>query len=358
MEQFIIIALIAAALGAGVTVLDKHLVGRIPPRAFILLIGIFGLFSIALFPITNTAYPEPQYWAYGIGLGLLFGLLIFSWFRAFRVGEVSRVAPLGIFSTILITLGGIIFFDEVLSQRQWVAFSLFLIGGLLLSLRLEKQLIFLDPKNIFKVVVTVSDETAKLFKHPVNHSMKVSRTFLRSIEHTTGDITDNLVNLLSGKVFRVRARTKIRFAKGFWWAALAVLIAVPYSLLTKELNTTIGPLSGFITIRVGIFVFALIMLIDHFREVREAFKDPQAIVIAAIKEPFAMFVTFLVLVASTAGPLGLVRSIMSIDGAIILILSIIFAHFGFIEESLRRREIVQKTLGVLFLVAGSITLFF
>jgi uncharacterized membrane protein len=357
MEQYILIALVAAVLGSGIIVIDKHLVSRIPVRAFVLLIGIFGLLSITLFPLTGTPFPNSEHWLYGIGLGMLFGFIIFSWFRAFRIGEVSRVAPLGIFSTILITVGGIIFFEEALSQRQWIAFGLFLVGGALLSLRLEKQLVFLDPKNIFKVVVTVSDETAKIFKHPVDHSMKVSRQFLRSIEHTTGDITDNLVELLSGKTFKVRARTKIRFARGFWWAAIAVIASVPYALLAKELNTTIDPLSGFIMIRTGVFVFALIMLIDRFKDIKEALKDPHAIGIAAIKEPFAMFTAFLVLLASSIAPLGLVRSVLSLDAAIVLVMSVILARMGFIEESLRRREIVQKTLGVLFLLSGSLTLF-
>lgn len=357
MEQFIAAALTAAFLGAFVTVADKYLLTRLQPRAFLFLIGVFGLLSISLLPLTGTPFPEAQYWAYGGGIGMLFGLLVFSWFRAFRVGEVGRVAPLSIFSTILITLGGIVFFDEVLSQRQWVAFGLFVAGGAFLSLRLERQLVFLDPKNIFKVVVTVSDETAKLFKHPIGHSVRVSRKFLRSIEHTTGDITDNLVNVLSGKVFKVRSRTKIRFARGFWWAALAVVLAVPYALFAKELNMAIGPLSGLITIRVGLFVFSLIMLIDHVKDIRAAFQDPRALGLAAIKEPFAIGVAFLVLFASTNGPLGLVRSVMSIDAAIVLILSVVLARLGLIEEGLRRREVVQKTLGVLFLVAGSIVLF-
>lgn len=357
MEQFIAAALAAAFLGAFVTVADKYLLTRLPPRAFLLLVGVFGLFSIGLLPLTGTPFPEPRYWAYGIGLGMIFGLLVFSWFRAFRIGEVGRVAPLGIFSTIMITLGGIVFFEEVLTRRQWVAFGLFMVGGALLSLRLERQLVFLDPKNIFKVVVIVSDETAKLFKHPIGHTVRVSRKFLRSIEHTTGDITDNLVNLLSGKVFRVRSRTKIRFARGFWWAAFAVVLAVPYALFAKELNIIIGPLSGLVTIRVGLFVFALIMLIDHVRDVRTALEDPRALGLAAIKEPFAIAVAFLVLFASTNGPIGLVRSVMSIDAAIVLALSVVLARLGFINEGLRRREVVQKTLGVLFLVAGSVVLF-
>ncbi len=67
--------------------------------------------------------------------GLATGASWFCYFRALKVGEASRVAPVDKLSVVLVALFAVAFLGERPSVREWVGIALVGAGALLLSLK-------------------------------------------------------------------------------------------------------------------------------------------------------------------------------------------------------------------------------
>jgi hypothetical protein len=112
-----------------------------------------------------------------------------------------------------------------------------------------------------------------------------------------------------------------------------------------------------VTVRIGILVFALIILINHVKDLKYSLEQPKTIFYAAIKEPFAIAAVILALYATFLGPLSVVRSIASAESAIVLIGSFFLVKLGLIDGGIKRKEIIQKSVGVILIISGSVLLF-
>ena len=55
----------------------------------------------------------------------------------------------------------------------------------------------------------------------------------------------------------IRFKKKLKLIRGLGWYLASVLLYVPYTLLAKEYNVTVGIANGFAAIRVGLFVAGL-----------------------------------------------------------------------------------------------------
>ena len=117
-----------------------------------------------------------------------------------------------------------------------------------------------------------------------------------------------------------------------------------------------GILSGWIAIRVGLFLGALILLRGHFHELHDL-KKKRITMIATIKEFFGMSVNYLILFASTVGIVGIVQALWAVEAVGVFVVSSILARFGVIKESLTRKDLAQKSLGVFFVAVATILLF-
>ena len=67
--------------------------------------------------------------------GLATGASWFCYFRALKIGEASRVAPVDKLSVVLVALFAVAFLGERPSPREWVGIALVGAGALLLSLK-------------------------------------------------------------------------------------------------------------------------------------------------------------------------------------------------------------------------------
>ena len=67
--------------------------------------------------------------------GLATGASWFCYFRALKVGEASRVAPVDKLSVVLVALFAVTFLGERPSLREWIGIALIGGGALLLSLK-------------------------------------------------------------------------------------------------------------------------------------------------------------------------------------------------------------------------------
>lgn len=67
--------------------------------------------------------------------GLATGASWFCYFRALKIGEASRVAPVDKLSVVLVALFAVAFLGERPSPREWAGIALVGAGALLLSLK-------------------------------------------------------------------------------------------------------------------------------------------------------------------------------------------------------------------------------
>ena len=74
-------------------------------------------------------------WAFLILSGLATGASWFAYFRALKLGDAARVAPLDKLSIVLVAIFGVIFLGEKLSSLNWLGVVLIAVGALLLAVK-------------------------------------------------------------------------------------------------------------------------------------------------------------------------------------------------------------------------------
>jgi transporter family protein len=78
---------------------------------------------------------SPRTYAFLMLSGAATGLSWLCYFRALKLGEASRVAPIDKLSVVLVALFGALFLSERLSVRNWLGVAMIGAGALLVALR-------------------------------------------------------------------------------------------------------------------------------------------------------------------------------------------------------------------------------
>ncbi len=150
MQLIIIIAVIAYFFLAVASVTDKHIVSNttLNPVAYAFYSGFFQILYILAAPIIILASPIeirldfPSWEVIFLGIidGTIFIYALIALYQATAKGEISRITPMvGVLVPIFTFLLSAVFLKEVLSFRQFCAFFLFIIGGFLMSAKIEKN---------------------------------------------------------------------------------------------------------------------------------------------------------------------------------------------------------------------------
>ena len=74
-------------------------------------------------------------WLFLVLSGLATGASWLCYFRALRLGEASKVAPVDKLSVVLVAIFGALFLGEALSWKNWAGVALIFAGALLVALR-------------------------------------------------------------------------------------------------------------------------------------------------------------------------------------------------------------------------------
>jgi len=74
-------------------------------------------------------------WLFLVLSGLATGASWFAYFRALKLGDAARVAPLDKLSIVLVAIFGVIFLGERLSAVNWLGVALIAAGALLLAMK-------------------------------------------------------------------------------------------------------------------------------------------------------------------------------------------------------------------------------
>jgi len=74
-------------------------------------------------------------WLFLVLSGLATGASWLCYFRALKLGDAARVAPIDKLSVVLVALFGVVFLGERLSGTNWLGVALIALGALLVALR-------------------------------------------------------------------------------------------------------------------------------------------------------------------------------------------------------------------------------
>lgn len=142
-------AVSAYFINAGVYVADKFLLSK-KIHSSITYAFYVGIWSIFNFVILFFEPWTPNFREFSLDLlaGLLFLVTLVFWYKALHQSEATRVVPIvgalvPIFSFVL----SFIFLDEILSERQFLAFLILINGGILISVKRTK---FYAVKDVWK----------------------------------------------------------------------------------------------------------------------------------------------------------------------------------------------------------------
>jgi uncharacterized membrane protein len=141
--SWIVIALLSAAIGSVVSILDKTVLYRYArtPLTLPLIIGISQTgFGVVVLLVVHVP-AEATWGAVGVSVasGVIFGLGGQLLMRVLYTQEVSRTIPVLQTAPIFAALIGMMFLDEVLTLVQWVAVLATVLGAALLSVRLDGE---------------------------------------------------------------------------------------------------------------------------------------------------------------------------------------------------------------------------
>lgn len=77
---------------------------------------------------------SPRSWAFLILSGLATGASWLCYFRALKLGDAARVAPIDKLSVVLVALAGVFLLGEHLSGRGWIGIGLITAGAIFVAL--------------------------------------------------------------------------------------------------------------------------------------------------------------------------------------------------------------------------------
>jgi drug/metabolite transporter (DMT)-like permease len=147
------IAITSYLINAGVYVADKFLLSKRIHSSitYAFFVGIWSIFNFIILAF-DPWVPTFRQLLIDLLAGMLFLFTLIFWYKALHQSEATRVVPVvgalvPIFSFIL----SYIFLDEILSERQFLAFAILIIGGILISIKQTRFYYVKEVMNSFKL---------------------------------------------------------------------------------------------------------------------------------------------------------------------------------------------------------------
>ncbi|PIP33688.1 hypothetical protein COX69_03995 [Candidatus Falkowbacteria bacterium CG_4_10_14_0_2_um_filter_48_10] len=315
--MWLMVAIAAYLINAVVYVADKFILSKKIHSSVVyaFFVSIWSVFNLALLPF---AFWIPSGREFGLDFlaGLLFlGTLIF-WYKALHQSEATRVVPVvGALVPIFSLFLAFIFLGQGIGKSQFVAFTVLVIGGAMISVRRTR-------------FYYLSQWWAR--------AREIGGDFLGSIHSRYRPTRRLVLNSLIA---------------AFFFAA--------YYVLAKHIFTTQPFIGAFVWSRIGTFAGALAIL--AVPKWREQIKEHQR----GVKTPKNLLFFLLVRLAAAAAfimlnwaiSLGNVALVSALQGTqyLFLILLVFFLsaqHPDYIKEEMGRGVLAQKFFGALLVCLG------
>ena len=146
------IAISSYFMNAGVYVADKFLLSKKihSSISYAFFVGIWSVFNFLILPF-DFWVPTFRELSLDLLAGFIFLVTLVVWYKALHQSEATRVVPvvgalIPVFSFIL----SFIFFGESFSERQFLAFAILIIGGVLVSVKQTKIYLYKEVSEKFR----------------------------------------------------------------------------------------------------------------------------------------------------------------------------------------------------------------
>lgn len=116
----------------GLQGVDSDLATLVRTGVIIVVLSVFVYFTGKW---SNPLALSPRTWGFLVLSGLATGASWVCYFRALKVGEASKVAPVDKFSLVLVALFAVLFLDERPSTQEWAGIALVAAGVLVLAFK-------------------------------------------------------------------------------------------------------------------------------------------------------------------------------------------------------------------------------
>ena len=116
----------------GLQGVDSDLATLVRTGVIIVVLSVFVYFTGKW---SNPLALSPKTWGFLVLSGLATGASWVCYFRALKVGEASKVAPVDKFSLVLVALFAVLFLDERPSTQEWTGIALVAAGVLVLAFK-------------------------------------------------------------------------------------------------------------------------------------------------------------------------------------------------------------------------------
>ncbi|MFH1744902.1 MAG: DMT family transporter [bacterium] len=315
--MWLIIAIIAYFINAGVYVADKFLLSKKIHSSitYAFYVGIWSIFNFALLPFDFWVPTAQEFWL-DITAGFLFLITLVLWYKALHQSEATRVVPIvGALVPIFSFMLSYVFLGEKLSEQHLLAFFILINGGILISVKRTK----------FYMVKEVAERIRQIFGNVLGGIHAQYRP--------------------SGRLIRNSV------ASAFFFATYYVLI--------KHVYDTQPFIGGFVWSRLGTFFGVIcIFLVPEWRRgilsYQEKQKSPKNVSLFLSVRLLAAGAFILLNWAISLGNVALVNSLQGVQ-YLFLFLLIMFLSAKYprvLREELGGEVLLQKIIGISLVCTG------
>ena len=311
------IAISSYFMNAGVYVADKFLLSKKihSSISYAFFVGVWSIFNFLILPLD---FWVPTFRELSLDLlgGFLFLVTLVVWYKALHQSEATRVVPvvgalIPIFSFIL----SFIFFGESFSERQFLAFAILIIGGVLVSVKQTKIYLYKEVSEKFRGIF--------------------------------GDIFG-----LVHAEFRPTRRLIVNSI------ASALLFAM-YYVLMKYIYSEQPFIGGFVWSRLGTFIGVLLMLFvsDWRRKILEGQrgqKSPKNMLFFLGVRLFAAAAFILLNWAISLGNVAMINALQGVQFLFLILLVLLLSKKfpNILEEEMGGGVMFQKIMGIVLVSLG------
>ena len=133
-------ALLSAAFAALTAIFAKIGVDAVNSNlATFIRTGVIVVAAAIMVAVTNSWQPPSQIssrtWLFLVLSGIATGASWFCYFRALKLGDAARVAPIDKLSVVFVAVFSVLFLGEKLSPPNWLGVALIAVGAILVAIR-------------------------------------------------------------------------------------------------------------------------------------------------------------------------------------------------------------------------------
>jgi drug/metabolite transporter (DMT)-like permease len=306
-------------INAGVYTADKFLLSKKIHSSIVyaFFVGIWSIFNIFLLFFDKSRFvPDLRELSIDLLAGLLFLATLVLWYKALHQSEATRVVPIvGALIPIFSFMLGYIFLGESLGERQFLAFIILIIGGIMISVKHTRFYYFGEVISRFK------------------------------------NIFGNVLGGIHAEYRPTRRLLVNSTAAALFFAAYYVLIKYIYSA-----QPFIG---SFVWSRIGTFIGALmLLLVPYWRRMimvsQKGAKTPKNLFFFLLVRISAALAFIMINWAISLGNVALINSLQGVQYVflIFLVLFLSARYPKILKEELGGGVLFQKSIGAVLIVLG------